>query len=170
MLMWLNEESWQHYQISELKWLDYTLLEAIIYILIKDYHYSTLMAQKQSNNSEIPNLRAKNISSSYINLTNARLKNKHMKKNLKKKLFLLWMGKKRTTQGFIKTAVNLGHTFRIANNKILSLHLPAPHFYHVSKTLQFWLNFCKNLALGFINAWSVTVFHKKGIESRKLHG
>lgn len=64
MLMWLNEESWQHYHISEVKWLDYTLLEAIIYILIKDYHYSSLMAQKRSNNSEKHNLGAKNISSS----------------------------------------------------------------------------------------------------------
>lgn len=52
MLIWLNEESWQLHHISELKWLDYNLLEATIYILIKDYHYSSLMAQKQSNNSE----------------------------------------------------------------------------------------------------------------------
>lgn len=52
MLMWLNEESWQIHHISELKWPDYSLLEATIYILIKDYHYSSLMAQKQSNNSE----------------------------------------------------------------------------------------------------------------------
>lgn len=52
MLIWLNEESWQLHHISELKWPDYNLLEATIYILIKDYHYSSLMAQKQSNNSE----------------------------------------------------------------------------------------------------------------------
>lgn len=52
MLIWLNEESWQLHHISELKWPNYNLLEATIYILIKDYHYSSLMAQKQSNNSE----------------------------------------------------------------------------------------------------------------------
>lgn len=52
MLIWLNDESWQLHHISELKWCDYNLLEATIYILIKDYHYSSLMAQKQSNNSE----------------------------------------------------------------------------------------------------------------------
>lgn len=127
MLMWLNEESWQHYQISELKWLDYTLLEAIIYILIKDSHYSTLMAQKQSNNSEISNLRAKNISSSYVNLTNARLKNKHMKQNLKKKLFLLWMGKKKGPHKvLIKLQLTLETLLELQTTKSLAFTFLLP--------------------------------------------
>lgn len=126
MLMWLNEESWQHYQISELKWLDYTLLEAIIYILIKDSHYSTLMAQKQSNNSEISNLRAKNISSSYVNLTNARLKNKHMKQNLKKKLPALNGEKKGPHKVLIKLQLTLETLLELQTTKSLAFTFLLP--------------------------------------------
>lgn len=40
-----------------------------------------------------------------------------------------------------------------------SLHLPPIHFYHAPKILQFWLNICKNLTLGFISAESIIVLH-----------
>lgn len=165
--MWLNEESWQHYHISELKWLDYTLLEAIIYILIKDYHYSSLMAQKRSNNSEKHNLRAKNISSSYVNLTSAynmhkqHIKNKHVKRNWKNKFFMLRTEKKRRTYNFNTTAVNFVFTFRIKKNKILSLHLSALSFYHMSNILSFEYKSVKTLLQASLMPKMLLVFITK---------